>query len=258
MKMPMAFIGHGSPMNIIENNDYTKNWEDIAKQIPRPSSILMISAHWYTKATKLMTNPQPETIYDFYGFPEELYHIKYNAKGAVELADRINQITIENTYSDPQYGLDHGAWSVLKFMYPDADIPVTQLSVDASLSPDDIFKLGLELSSLRNQGVLILGSGNVVHNLRLVDFSIEGGYDWAYEFDHYIKHHTMDHKFNKVVNYKDAGSCSNYAFTTPDHFYPLLYLLGAADNHDKITVYNDSCLYGSLSMTSYLFMPEEK
>ena len=251
--MPVVFVGHGTPMNAIEDNEYTKGWKEISAAIPKPDAILAISAHWYTEGTRLLTTDHPKTIHDFYGFPKELFDIEYSAPGAPNLAHRTMELAGGAAFSDNTWGIDHGTWSVLRRMYPDADIPVCQMSIDQNLSPKESYQLGEKLKSLREKNILIFGSGNVVHNLGRVDFEAQGGFDWANEFDEYVKSSIEAKDFERVINYTKAGSCANYAFPTPEHFYPLLYVLGACDEKDKVTVYNNSCTMGSLSMTSYLF-----
>jgi 4,5-DOPA dioxygenase extradiol len=250
-KMPVIFIGHGSPMNAIEHNSYTNNWLKIAQELPKPKAILVISAHWYTKDTRIMDDLHPKTIYDMYGFPKELYEIEYKATGAPELAHFTKSLIGKDTIVDNSWGYDHGAWSVLHVMYPNADIPVFQLSVNKNAAAAEHYELGKKLASLRNKDVLILASGNVVHNLSRVDFSMEGGYEWANEFDNYIKENILSQNHQAIINYEKAGDIARLSFSIPDHFYPLLYVLGASASEDKITVYNDSCVAGSLSMTCY-------
>lgn len=253
-KMPILFVGHGSPMNAIEDNKYTEGWENIVKEIPKPKAILAISAHWYTHGTRITDSEQPKMVYDMYGFPEELYEIVYGAKGSPELAHKVKESIGDFTQIDNTWGIDHGAWSVLHRMYPKADIPVLQLSVNADLSAEEHFEIGKKLNTLREEGVLIFGSGNVVHNLPMVEWDMEEkGFGWAEEFDNYIKQNILKKDYKKVINYELAGESANLSFQTPDHYYPLLYILGASDENDKITVFNDSCTMGSLSMTSYLF-----
>lgn len=251
--MPTLFVGHGSPMNAMEDNIYTKTWKDIAGKIPKPKAILAISAHWYTKGTRINDIEKPEIIYDFYGFPEELYQVNYKVMGSPKTAHITRDMISKEVITDNTWGIDHGTWSVLCRMYPEADIPVYQLSIDSSAPAETHYKLGREIRSLREEGVLIMGSGNVVHNLSRVNWDIEGGYPWAIQFDEYMKEKILNRKHLEVINYQSAGDISNQAFQTPDHFYPLLYVLGASREEDKITVFNDSCTLGSLSMTSYLF-----
>lgn len=252
-RMPLVFIGHGSPMNAIEENKFTREWGKIVKLIPKPTAILVISAHWYTEGTKIMDEANPKMIYDMYGFPKELYEVVYDSMGAPDLAHLTKDLIITDTTFDTTWGYDHGAWSVLVKMYPQKDIPVFQLSIDGSAAPEVHFEIGRQLRPLREKGVLILGSGNVVHNLRRIRWEMEDGYNWANEFDSYIKDNVLNKEFTNVVNYKKVGDSAPLAVPTPDHFYPLLYVLGASDESDQISVYNDECIMGSMSMTSYLF-----
>lgn len=252
-RMPVLFVGHGSPMNAIEDNPYTKGWMDIAERIPRPTAILAVSAHWYTKGSRINDSLQPKLIYDMYGFPKELYEVQYNVEGSPELANTAKELIHKEITVDNSWGIDHGTWSVLCRMYPKADIPVVQLSIDRSAPAEEHYLLGQELSALRDKGVLILGSGNVVHNLSLVRFDMEQGFPWAQEFDQYIKNKILSKNHEDVIHYKRAGEMAELAFYTPDHYYPLLYVLGASQEADKISVYNESSTMGSLSMTSYLF-----
>ena len=186
-KMPALFIGHGSPMNAIEDNQYTRNWIEIAGEFPKPKAILAISAHWYTDGSRITDEAHPKMVYDMYGFPDELYKVLYEAKGAPELAHLTKDLIKRDVKIDNSWGYDHGTWSVLCKMYPEADIPVYQLSVDSSASAQTHFKIGQEISALREKGVLILGSGNVVHNLSKISWEMEGGHPWAVDFDNYIK-----------------------------------------------------------------------
>ena len=253
-KMPVLFVGHGSPMNAIEDNSFTRNWEKIAAHISKPEAILSVSAHWYTRGSKIMDTASPRQIYDIYGFPEALYKLIYEPVGATLMAHRTKALVDKEIQIDNTWGIDHGTWSVLCKMYPKADIPVFQLSIDAHADAAAHFKIGQELAALREQGVLILGSGNVVHNLALINWDMEAkGYPWANEFDAYIKDKIVKREYADVINYRNAGSSSTSAFVTPDHFYPLLYVLGASKQEDKLTVFNDACVLGSLSMTCYLF-----
>ncbi len=253
-KMPMIFVGHGSPMNAIEDNTYTRNWRKMAAGIPRPKAIVAISAHWYTKGTKIMNEEKPKTIYDMYGFPKKLYEIVYNSPGSPPLAERAKSLIPRESAFDNSWGIDHGTWSVLVHIYPERDIPVFQISIDATAPPEVHYQIGSELAALRDEGVLLFGSGNIVHNLRMVDWPLENrGYDWAYEFDDYIKESILNKNHENVINYKGLGEAARLAVPITDHFFPILYLLGASGREDKITVYNNSCMMGSLSMTSYMF-----
>lgn len=256
MRMPALFIGHGSPMNAIEDNEFTREWKAIAASLPRPKAILCVSAHWYTDGTRVMKDPSPKTIYDMVGFPKALYEIIYNAPGAPELAEKAKSLITHPTVFDSSWGFDHGTWSVLHIMYPERNIPVFQLSIDGRAPAEEHFRIGQELASLRNEGVMILGSGNVVHNLRRVQMNMKDGFDWAQTFDNYIKQRITDRRFEDVVHHTRAGESAAFAFPTPDHYYPLLYVLGAADDNDNLSVHSAACIMGALSMTSFVFTPK--
>lgn len=251
--MPVLFVGHGSPMNALVDNEFTKTWVKIGKLFPKPKAILSISAHWYTDGTKITDAATPKTVYDMYGFPEELYQIVYKAPGAPELAHLVKSLIHKETTIDNSWGIDHGTWSILHKMYPEADIPVIQLSVDRRAEAGIHYGIGKDLKTLREQGVLIFASGNVVHNLQKVNWNMDKGYSWAEEFDAYIKEKILNKEYEDVIHYERAGQSSQLAFPTPDHFYPLLYVLGATEDNDQLTVFNESCVLGGLSMTSYLF-----
>lgn len=252
-RMPTLFIGHGSPMNAIEDNEYTNAWKEIGKRIRKPEAILSVSAHWFTDGTKITDSIKPKIVYDMYGFPEALYHVAYQPDGAPKIAREAMSLISEAVEVDNSWGIDHGTWSVLCRMYPEADIPVFQLSIDAKANAATHFKIGRELASLRDKGVMIFGSGNVVHNLSGINWDMAGGYSWALEFDGYIRDNILAGQFDDVLNYSNAGQSAALAFPTPDHFFPLLYVLGAADKSDRLTVFNNSCMLGTLSMTCYLF-----
>ncbi len=252
-RMPLLFIGHGSPMNAIAENEFSAAWERLGQKLPKPKAILSVSAHWFTRGTLVSDAPKPRMIYDMYGFPEALYKVDYPAPGDPETARETVELLGGRASIDTSWGLDHGTWSVLKWLYPKADIPVFQLSVDANASPDEHFLLGQKIKALREQGVLIFASGNVVHNLGRVNWHMEGGYPWADAFDDYIHKNILKRKYENVMHYKNAGESAQSAFITLDHFAPLLYVLGAADENDRITTFNEKCVLGSLSMTSYLF-----
>ena len=252
-KMPVLFVGHGSPMNAIENNEFTANWSKIGADLPKPKAILSVSAHWYTDGTRICDEAHPRQIYDMYGFPRELYELKYTVDGAPDYAHTTKELLRREVVVDNSWGIDHGTWAVLCHMFPQADIPVYQLSIDKNLDPGTHYRIGEELHGLRDQGVLILGSGNVVHNLAKINWELEGGYPWAREFDHYIKEAILSGEHQQVIHYENAGKASELAFFTPEHYDPLLYALGAAGQDSRVTVYNDACILGSLSMTGYLF-----
>lgn len=252
--MPVLFAGHGSPMNAIEDNQYTRTWRSIAERIPKPEVILSVSAHWYTKGTKIMNEENPKTIYDMYGFPKELYEVTYNTSGSPHIARISRELISKETEYDNSWGIDHGTWSVLVHMYPDRNIPVFQISIDAEAPPAAHYQIGKELKALREQGVLIFGSGNIVHNLRRVDWNKAGeGFDWAYEFDAYIHDSIMKKNHSNILHFSQAGDVARLAVPTPDHFYPLLYTLGATDEDDNVSAFNKSCELGSLTMTGYLW-----
>lgn len=251
--MPVLFVGHGSPLNAIEDNEYTRCWERLGETLPVPEVILSVSAHWFTRGTKTMDDPRPKTLHDFYGFPEELYRIEYDAPGAPAWARMTAELVGNGAWIDNSWGIDHGTWSVLRWVFPKADVPVFQLSVDAGASAAEHYAMGKALAKLRDHGVLIFGSGNVVHNLSLVDWSNEGGASWADEFDSYIHEAILAQDHQSVIDYRQAGPSASLAVPTPDHFFPLLYALGASEENDSIEVFNDARTLGSVSMTGYVF-----
>ena len=254
--MPVLFIGHGSPMNGIEHNQFSNKWAQLAKEIPEPAAILVVSAHWLSRGTKITAMDFPETIHDFGGFPKELYDVQYPAPGNPELAKEtaalINTTDVKLAHD---WGLDHGAWTVVKNMYPDAKIPVLQLSIDYTKGAQFHFDLAKELASLRNKGVLIMGSGNMVHNLRLVSFdkiNSEFGFDWAVEMNEVFKKHITNHDHAALINYENLGNAAKLAVPTPDHYYPLLYTLGLQGKNEEAFIFNDKLMAGSLTMTSLM------
>ena len=257
-RMPVLFVGHGSPMNAIEDNEFSKGWREIAGRLPRPRAILSVSAHWTISGTHVNDELHPRTIHDFYGFPKPLYDVTYQPPGAPGAARAAAHLLSDGPDAitasvDNSWGIDHGTWSVLRWMYPYADIPVFQLSIARRESRQHHLDIGRQLRPLRDQGILILGSGNVVHNLALADWGMAGGFDWADDFDQYIRDSVIDGRFDDVVNFHRAGNSVARAFTTTEHFDPLLYVLGAVDGRDQVAVFNEARIMGSLSMTSYLF-----
>ena len=252
-RMPALFIGHGSPMNAIEDNSFSRAWSALGAKLTEPKAILSVSAHWFTRGTKVNDSPKPGMIYDMYGFPEELYQLNYPAPGSPELAYRVRSLVGDSVSIDNNWGLDHGTWSVLHRVFPQASIPVVQLSVNAMLTPAEHYAIGQTLRPLRDEGVLIFGSGNVVHNLSRVDWRMNDGQPWAQEFDQWIHQaiETGDH--DPVIHYDRAGEAAQLSVPSMDHFAPLLYVLGASDADDAITTINAECTLGSMSMTSYLF-----
>lgn len=253
--MPVLFLGHGSPMNAIEENQFVTGFRDLAKTLPQPNAILCISAHWFTKGTKVTAMEMPRTIHDFGGFPQALFDVQYPAKGSPQLAVETQRILDPVTVElDEHWGLDHGAWSVIKHLYPDANVPVIQLSIDYTKSGQYHFELAQKLQELRYKGVLIIGSGNIVHNLRLVDFrnfdKDNYGYDWAIEARETVNNYLLDGNFDPLINFERLNKAIQLAIPTPDHYLPLLYTLGLKDKTDDLSLFNDKLLAGSLSMTS--------
>ena len=254
-KMPVLFLGHGSPMNAIEENQFVDGFRNLAKTLPRPNAILCISAHWYINGTKVTAMKMPPTIHDFGGFPQELFAVQYPAPGSPELANEVKQLLSPAMVElDQKWGLDHGAWSVIKHLYPKADVPVIQLSIDYTKPPEYHFELAKQLGSLREKGILIIGSGNIVHNLRLVDWQNfdkdDYGLDWAVEAKETINRWLLDGNFEPIINYNQQIRAVQMAAPTPDHFLPLIYALGLKEKSETITLFNDKMVAGSLSMTS--------
>ncbi len=252
MRMPVLFVRHGSPMNAIEDNEYTRAWRALGRALPRPRAILTVSAHWYAAGRRVNASEKPRQVYDMYGFPQPLYRLRYDAPGAPDLAARVRAL-LPDTVVDDRWGVDHGAWSVLVHLFPEADIPLTQLSVDSGASARAHYQMGQALRPLRDEGVLILASGNVVHDLRRVAWDMTGGYPWADAFDEYVCRAVLEDRPEDVVHYERAGDCAREAFPTPDHFYPLLYALGARAPGEAAEVFCRGRTMGSLSMTGYRF-----
>lgn len=254
--MPVLFVGHGSPMNAIEDNEFSQRWAKMGQEIPQPTAVICISAHWLTKGTYITAMEQPTTIHDFGGFPKALFDVQYPALGHPELANEVTQLSPTNKIQlDHEWGLDHGTWSVLKQMYPKANIPVLQLSIDYNRPAAYHFALAKELASLRNKGVLLIGSGNMVHNLSMVAWNKinepEYGFDWAHEINTLFKQHISSRNFNPLLNYESLGAAAKLAIPTPDHYYPMIYSLGLIDSKDDISFFNDKAVGGSLTMTSF-------
>ncbi len=251
--MPVLFVGHGNPMNAVTDNPYRKSWMEWGRQLPRPKAILCISAHWLTRGTAVTMTAKPETIHDFGGFPNELYQQQYPAPGAVDYAKMtIEQVKSAAVHEDFEWGLDHGAWCVLQSMYPKADIPVYQLSLDATKGPAYHFQLAKELAFLRRKGVLIVASGNVVHNLRMMRW--EGGtYDWAFSFDTRGRENIEKDTPTALVEYEKLGNLARMAHPSNDHYLPLLYALGLRQKGESYRFFNDNFDLGSVSMRSVAF-----
>lgn len=251
--MPVMFVGHGNPMNAIMQNEFHQRWQKLGNELPRPKAILMVSAHWLTNGTYVTAMERPKTIHDFGGFPKALFDQQYPAPGSPELAkETMSLIKTANVKDDHQWGLDHGTWSVLLPMYPKADIPVLQLSIDYSKPPQYHYDLATELKELRKKGVLIAGSGNIVHNLGMIDFENKTRFDWAYEFDDKIKSFIDKGDHQSVVDYHKIGPITRMAVPTNDHYLPLLYTLGLQDKKESVHYFNDKMDAGSISMRSLL------
>ncbi|WP_068116406.1 4,5-DOPA dioxygenase extradiol [Tropicimonas marinistellae] len=253
-RMPLVFLGHGSPMNAIEDTAYSRSWSALGHSLPRPQAILVVSAHWMTQGTTLVdVSAMPRTIHDFYGFPDALYREEYPAPGNPELArDVVALLASHHAEGDESWGLDHGAWSVLKFLYPGADVPVFQLSIDMSKDLDWHLGIGKALSELRDRGVLILGSGNVVHNLRAMRM---GGrpHDWAAEFDTFFAERLAARDMRALANRESLGALLQIAHPSVDHYLPSLTIAGASDERDDLVFMNDTIDLASVSMRSFVF-----
>ncbi|MCX6284042.1 MAG: 4,5-DOPA dioxygenase extradiol [Bacteroidetes bacterium] len=254
-KMPVLFAGHGSPMNAIEENEFVQVWRALGKSLPKPNAILCVSAHWETKGTFVTVMEKPLTIHDFGGFPQELYEVQYPAPGSPELAKETKALISKTEVRlDEKWGLDHGCWSVLKQMFHAANIPVIQMSLDYSRPAQYHYDLAKEISSLRKKGILIIGSGNLVHNLRLVDWGKMNetgfGFDWAIEANEKMKKLILSNDHQSLINYRDQGKAFDLAIPTPEHFLPLLYALALKEENEQIEFFNDKPVMGSLTMTS--------
>jgi 4,5-DOPA dioxygenase extradiol len=253
--MPVLFIGHGSPMNGIEDTEFSRRWTQMAKEIPTPKAVLVVSAHWFTKGTLITAMDFPKTIHDFGGFPQELFDVQYKAPGnpllAKETVDLLHSAHVE---LDHDWGLDHGTWTVIRHMYPEANIPVLQLSIDYTKGPQYHYDLAKELYALRKKGVLIIGSGNMVHNLRMVAWDRlndpEYAYDWTIQMNDKFKELIQSGDHNPLINYTSLGREAMLAIPTPEHYLPLMYTLGLKSSKDNVSFFNDKAVGGSLTMTS--------
>jgi 4,5-DOPA dioxygenase extradiol len=257
-KMPVLFVGHGSPMNAIEDNEFSQRWQAMGKELPTPKAVLVVSAHWLTRGTHVTAMDQPQTIHDFGGFPK-LQTVQYPAPGNPELAKETAALFKSTTVElDHDWGLDHGAWSVVMQMFPEAKIPVLQLSIDYHKPAQYHYELAKELVSLRKKGVLILASGNMVHNLRMMhlpsgdfgDFNKEFGYDWAFEMNTIFKNKISEGDHQALIKYENLHQASKLAIPTPDHYYPLLYTLALQQKNEKLSFFNDKVVAGAFTMTS--------
>lgn len=253
--MPVLFLGHGSPMNAIEENEFVQGFRNISQTIPLPKAIICISAHWFTEGTKVTAMEMPKTIHDFAGFPPELFNVQYPAKGEPSLAAYTKELIKSTTVElDEKWGLDHGAWSVIKHLYPAANIPVIQLSIDYTKPPIYHYELAKQIQKLREKGILIIGSGNIVHNLRMIDWANfnkdDYGYDWAIEARATINKLLLSGDYKPLMNYQEQGTAFKLAIPSPDHYLPLIYTLGLQKQGEGVALFNDKLLAGSLSMTS--------
>jgi 4,5-DOPA dioxygenase extradiol len=254
-RMPVLFVGHGNPMNAIDETPFAAAWREVATRLPRPRAILCVSAHWETEGAFVTSMPHPRTIHDFYGFPGELYRVSYPAPGSPELAETIcglvrsTAVRPDETFS---WGLDHGAWSVLRRMYPAADIPAVQLSLDRTRPPRFHYELARELLPLRQQGVLIVGSGNLVHNLRMLQWDAEQPYPWAAEFDRLATELVLAGEHDRLVDYPALGEAARLAIPTNEHYLPLLYALALREAGEEAGFFAEGIVYGSISMRSLL------
>ncbi len=258
--MPVFFFGHGSPMNAITINEFSSTWRRIGERLPKPNAILCISAHWLTTQGTFVTAMQhPKTIHDFGGFPQALFDVQYPAPGDPQLASMVvDAINATHVHADMEWGLDHGAWSVLVHVFPQANVPVVQLSIDYSKPASYHFNLAKELAALRRKGVLIVASGNMVHNLRMVAWdkldAAEGyGFDWALEANAQMKTYLSQRTFDPLVKWQEQGNAFKLAIPTPDHYYPMIYAMGLQEDKDNITFFNDKAVGGSLTMTSFRY-----
>lgn len=257
-RLPVLFIGHGSPMNGIEDNAFSQTWADFGRSIPKPKAVVVVSAHWLTNGTHITAMEHPKTIHDFGGFPQALFDVQYPANGNPELAKATaSLITSTHVGLDHDWGLDHGTWTVVRHMYPNADIPVLQLSIDYSKPAQYHFDLALQLKALRKKGVLVIGSGNMVHILRMLAWDklneSNYGFDRAIEINAVFKEKIGNRDLKSLIDYEKLGSAAKLAIPTPDHYFPLIYTLGLQENRDNIAFFNDEPVGGSLNMTSVKF-----
>ncbi|XOV94946.1 MAG: 4,5-DOPA dioxygenase extradiol [Bacteroidota bacterium] len=253
-KMPVLFLGHGSPMNAIEENEFVQGFRQVSTEIDNPKAILCISAHWETRGTMVTAMENPPTIHDFGGFPRALFDVQYPAPGSPDLANQTAELIISTDVQlDHKWGLDHGAWSVIKHLYPDANIPVVQMSIDYTKGPQYHYDLAREISKLRERGVLIVGSGNMVHNLRAIDWrrlNEEFGFDWAIEANTKMKEFIKTGNHAELINYHRHGAAFQMSIPTPEHYLPLIYSLALQEKNEEIHFFNDQLIAGSITMTS--------
>lgn len=256
-KMPVLFIGHGSPINVISDNDFTRSLTNLGKTLPKPRAILVVSAHWLTDGTYITCMNEPETIHDFYGFPEEMYKISYPSPGAPDCAKFLAQ-SQDNVNCSTQWGLDHASWAVLKHMYPQANIPVFEMSLDYTFNdrnPKPVryhYDLALKLMSLREKGILIMGSGNLAHNLGMADYDMHAEpYDWAVEFDQKVKFNLLNGNVDNLINFENIGPSASYAVPTLDHYLPMIYAVALREENEPVTFTYEGFQNGSISMRCF-------
>lgn len=253
-RMPVLFLGHGSPMNAIEENEFVAGFRKVAAEIPRPQAVLVVSAHWETRGTQVTAMENPRTIHDFGGFPKALFDVQYPAPGSPAIAAETKRLITSTTVQlDHDWGLDHGAWSVVKHLYPNADIPVIQMSIDYSLKPEQHYALAREIASLRDKGVLIIGSGNMVHNLGKVAWdklNESYAFDWAEEARARMNQMILSGDHKKLIDFRSQGRAFDLSIPTPEHYLPLLYTLALQNKNEQATLFNDKPVAGSLTMTS--------
>ena len=249
-KMPVLFVGHGNPMNVMEDNEFSRAWDAAGKALPKPKAVICISAHWVTRGTLVTAMDKPRTIYDFYGFPPQMYEIRYDAPGAPDLAEQVRRI-IKNTEVKPDldWGLDHGTWTVLKRMFPKADVPVIQISLDANIEAQKHYDISRQLKELREEDVLIIGSGNIVHNLRMARFD-DSAYGWAVDFDQRIANWITQNDHEPIIHYEKGDQAAALAINTAEHYVPLLYTLALKDENEPVSFFADKVMGGSISMRS--------
>ncbi|MDP4219685.1 MAG: 4,5-DOPA dioxygenase extradiol [Bacteroidota bacterium] len=251
--MPVLFVGHGSPMNAIEDNEFSTGWMNVGKSLPKPKAILCVSAHWQTRGTMVTAMEKPQTIHDFGGFPKALFDKQYPAPGSPEFAKETKELIKKTSVSlDEDWGLDHGTWSVLARMFPNADIPTYQLSLDYTQPPEYHYELAKELQELRKKGILIIGSGNIVHNLRMVRLEMPDGFDWAVEFDDKIRKALEERDHKSIIHYEDYGSIAKLSIPTNEHYLPLLYAIALQQKNENLAFFNAKNLGGSISMRSLI------
>lgn len=258
IQMPVVFVGHGNPMNSLRDNQYTRGWAALGRSLPRPEAILAISAHWYIPETSVTVRHPPPTLHDFYGFPQELFQVEYPAPGSPELAERVaDLLSPDRVHLDKEWGLDHGTWSVLRHIYPGANVPVVQLSLDTRKGPEGHFRLGERLRHLRQDRVLIIGSGNIVHNLRGFNWGnpLTVPPHWAIEFEEWNRDSLITGDAAELVEYRGKGEMARLSAPSPDHYLPLLYLAGLADESDEVSFPVEGFDGGTMSMLSVLLSP---